>query len=521
MSDELIGGRYQVIDCLRKTGFCETYVARDNQLPNNPRCIVKKLQPQSNEKFILETARRLFDNEARVLYKLGNHPQIPRLLAHLEVEKQFYLVQEFIEGKDLAQVEIVPSNPWQGKQVIAFLEEILEILAFVHQNNVIHRDIKPSNLIRRVTDGKIVLIDFGAVKEISNMTLTEGRGNLLTVAIGTPGYMSAEQQRGDPRLNSDIYAVGMTVIQAMTGFHPDQLPRDRQTGEICWHDHTRNGNLGLADIIDKMVRNDFRERYQNINEVLSDLKKLKKKPNQRFNQQSSPKNQPSVKPSSSKSLLWATIVALLSILAILSPRVTNVIRAINHYNSGNQLLHENKHEEAFDAFDRAVKIQPDFALAWTNRGYALGQLKKYVDKFSSCAQATYLEPDFAEAWNCRGLARERLKQYEDALKEYNQAILVAADDEQSSRAWYNKGQVLIKMDRYEEAIEATQEVLGLKPDYFLAWTQKCRALYELKQYQDAKTNCEISLSIEQNYQPTTKLLEYIDRKLRQEQNLAQ
>ena len=509
MSDELIGGRYQVIDCLRKTGFCETYVARDIQLPSNPRCVVKKLQPQSNEKFILETARRLFDNEARVLYRLGNHPQIPRLLAHLEGENHFYLVQEFIEGQDLAQGEIVAGNRWSGKQVIAFLREVLEILAFVHQHNVIHRDIKPSNLIRRVSDGKIVLIDFGAVKEISNMTVTGGQGNLPTVAIGTPGYMAAEQQRGDPRFNSDIYALGMTVIQAMTSSHPDQLPRNQQTGEICWRDRARHCSTGLADIIDKMVRNDFRERYQNINQVLVDLQRLNKKPNYRLNR----KNQRAAKPLFSRRLLWFTIVSLLSGLVLLSPRIINVIRAINYYNSGNQFLHEHKYQEAIDAFDRAVRIQPDFALAWTNRGYALGQLKQYVDKFSSCAQATYHEPEFAEAWNCRGLARYNLKQYEEALKEYNVAISVAADDQESSRAWFNKGQVLIKMGKYEEAIEATQTVLQLRPDYFLAWTQKCKALYELKQYQDAKTNCEISLKIKPDYQPTIKLLEQAKSKL--------
>lgn len=510
MSDELIGGRYQVIDCLRTTGFCETYVARDTQLPSNPRCIVKKLQPKSKEKFILETARRLFDNEARVLYKLGNHPQIPRLLAHLEVDKQFYLVQEFIEGRDLAQGEIASGKLWKGTKVIAFLQELLEILAFVHQNNVIHRDIKPSNLIRRVTDGKIVLIDFGAVKEISNMTLTDGQSNLLTIAIGTPGYMAAEQQRGDPRFNSDIYAVGMTAVQVMTGLYPDHLPRDQHTGEICWHDRASQYNLGLTDIIDKMVRNDFRERYQNIHEVLLDLQKLKKKPNYRLNLQS----KHSAKPSNYKRLLWIAIIALLSGLVLISPKVVTLVRAINYYNSGNQWLSERKYQQAIDSFDQAVKIQPDFALAWTNRGYALGQLKKYVDKFSSCAQATYHEPDFAEAWNCRGLARYNLKQYEEAVKEYNIAIEVADDDQELSRAWFNKGQVLIKMGKYEEAIDATQKVLKLKPDYFLAWTQKCKALYELKQYQDAQTNCEISLKIRADYKPTIRLLEQAKSKLK-------
>ena len=506
MSDELIGGRYQVVDCLRTTVFCETYIARDTQLPGNPRCIVKKLQPQSNEKFILETARRLFDNEAKVLYKLGNHPQIPRLLAHLEVDEQFYLVQEFIEGKDLSQGEMMPGNCWNEAKVISFLREVLEILAFVHQRKVIHRDLKPSNLIRRVTDGKIVLIDFGAVKEITNITLTEGQGNLLTVAIGTPGYMPSEQQRGDPRLSSDIYALGMTVIQALTGFHPDQLPRDPQTGEICWRDRTRshNTNAALANLIDQMVKNDFRERYSNVNEVLRDLENItQSKPSPSEPSSSQPKTL-------SKRLLLSLIASLVLGIVFLGPRIINVIRAINYYNQGNALLSDQEYEEAIAAFDQATKIKPNFALAWTNRGYALGQLKKHLEKFSSCAQATYFEPDLAIAWNCRGLARYELKQYEDALEEYNRAISV---DKNFLHPWFNKGQVLIKMGRHDEAIQATQKVLQLEQDYFLAWTQMCKAKYELQQYQDAKAYCDESLRIKPDYKPTSDLLNQVNSKL--------
>ncbi|BAU65813.1 TPR repeat-containing serine/threonin protein kinase [Stanieria sp. NIES-3757] len=509
MSDELIGGRYRVIDCLRKTGFCETYVAHDMQLPGHPRCVVKKLQPQSNEEFVLETARRLFTNEANVLYRLSNHPQIPRLLAHLEVDEQFYLVQEFIEGNDLSQGEINPNNRWSEEKVRNFLEEVLEILAFVHQHNVIHRDIKPSNLIRRVTDNKIVLIDFGAVKEISNMTLTEGQGNLLTVAIGTPGYMASEQQRGDPRFNSDIYAVGITAIQAMTGFHPDQLPRNPQTGELSWRERAGNCSNALAKILDKMVCNDFRERYQNVSEVLYDLQQQplskgvnKPKPLSAHNP-GNPKKPP-------RRWIVFTLVPLLLGIVWLGPRVWTVIKAMNYYNQGNLLNNENKYEEAIEAFDRALKIKPDFAEAWTNRGFAQGKLGRHLEKFSSCAQATSYQPKFAEAWNCRGLARSDLKQYEDALQEFNQALAV---DQDFVNAWFNKGQILIELKRYDEAITATRKVLAIKPDFFLAWTQICKALYELQQYQDAKAHCEEANKIQPDHQTTVKLLELINSKL--------
>ena len=517
MSDELIGGRYRIIDCLRTTGFCETYIAEDTHLPGNPhpRCVVKKLQPQSNEDFVLETARRLFDNEAKVLYKLSDHRQIPRLLAHLEVNEEFYLVQEYIEGKDLSQIEIVPGKRWDESQVRDFLIEVLEILAFVHQHNVIHRDIKPSNLIRRTSDGKLFLIDFGAVKEITNMTLTQGQGNVLTVAIGTPGYMASEQQRGDPRFNSDIYALGVTAIQAITGFHPDQLPRDRDTGEIKWRDRAPECSEQLARILDKMVRNDFLKRYKNVNEALEDIRKTivvspVQPPQMSRTSVAIPAAVPA-KSSGSKRLLLFAVLPLTLGLVFLSPKVWRALQALKYYNEGNSLIEVGAYEQAIAAFDKAVTSRSDFAQAWTNKGYAQGKLGKNLEKFSSCAQATNVAPEFAEAWNCRGLARFALQQYDRALQEYNQAIAVDPD---YYHGWLNKGEVLLKLGRPREAINATRRVLTTQPDYFLAWTQLCQGLYDLEHYQDAKAHCEESMKLNPDYTPTRTLLQKIEQKLK-------
>ncbi|MEM6612599.1 MAG: serine/threonine-protein kinase, partial [Cyanobacteria bacterium P01_C01_bin.72] len=413
MSDELIGGRYRVIDCLRTTGFCETYVAEDTHLPGNPppRCVVKKLQPQSNEDFVLETARRLFDNEAKVLYKLNDHRQIPRLLAHLEVDQEFYLVQEYIEGEDLSQTEIVPGKAWQETKVKRLLIDVLKILSFVHQNNVIHRDIKPSNIIRRKSDGKIFLIDFGAVKEITNMTLTEGQGNVLTVAIGTPGYMASEQQRGDPRLNSDIYALGMTAVQAITGIHPDQLPRDRDTGEIKWRDRAPHCSEELARVLDKMVRNDFLQRYKNANEAMEDLRNpqtedLGELPPDKSQAVTVGKSKDITlaKPSASKRLLLLVVLPLSLGLLFLAPKIWNAFQALKFYNEGNTLIKAEEYESAIAAFDLALDHRGDFAQALTNRGFAQGKLGRHLEKLSSCEDATKVAADFAEAWNCLGLA---------------------------------------------------------------------------------------------------------------------
>lgn len=272
MQNQPLRGRYKIIRLLGSGGFGETYLAEDRDLPNRPICVVKRLQPKSNSPAVLQVAKRLFNSEAEVLYRLGNYDQIPRLLAHFEEDQQFYLVQEFIRGHDLSK-ELTPGKRWSEAQVIEFLEDILKTLEFVHQQNVIHRDIKPANLVRRKQDEKIILIDFGAVKEIETLVANTQGNTHSTIAVGTPGYMPNEQQGGKPRFSSDIYAAGMVAIQGLTGISPEQLPEDTTTGEVIWRQQAQV-NDRLAAILDKMVRSHFRDRYHSVSEVLNDLHNL-------------------------------------------------------------------------------------------------------------------------------------------------------------------------------------------------------------------------------------------------------
>jgi eukaryotic-like serine/threonine-protein kinase len=272
MLGELLDRRYQINQTLASGGFGQTFLAEDTKLPGSPICVVKQLKPFSNDPNTLQIARRLFADEAQVLQRVGNHDQIPRLLAYFEENQEFFLVQEFIDGHPLSQ-EITPGKALSEVEVVNLLQDVLEPLAFVHQSQIIHRDIKPANLIRRDRDRKIVLIDFGAVKEIAVTQVNSQGESLLTVGIGTPGYMPSEQTRGIPRLSSDIYAVGMMGIQALTGLMPQELREDPQTAEILWRHHVQVSSP-LADILDNMVRYDFRQRYQSAKEALHALQQL-------------------------------------------------------------------------------------------------------------------------------------------------------------------------------------------------------------------------------------------------------
>lgn len=281
MIGKLLGGRYRIVDVLGTGGFGQTYVAEDIHRPGSPKCVVKHLKPASSNSSFLENARRLFQSEAQTLEKLGSHDQIPRLLAYFEENEEFYLVQDFIQGHPLSAV-LQADQRWSEGQVYRMLREVLGILEYVHSQGVIHRDIKPNNLIRRQEDGKLVLVDFGSVKQAWTQVVTAhgqtktsfALGTPATIGIGTPGYMPTEQGRGRPRPNSDIYALGIIGIQALTGLTPMRFHEDLDTGEILWIHTLAQVDSALANLLSKMVRYHFKDRYQTATEVLQDLARI-------------------------------------------------------------------------------------------------------------------------------------------------------------------------------------------------------------------------------------------------------
>ena len=265
MINTILKSRYKIIQKLGEGGFGETYIAEDLDIPSHPkpRCVVKRLQPAVIEPEI----SRLFEQEAQILYNLGkNHDQIPNLNAYFQENNQFYLIQDLVIGNDLSR-EITPSKKLPENYVVKFLQDVSTVLAFVHQNNVIHRDIKPQNIIRR-QDGKLILIDFGAVKQLKQTALKAGVTS-KTIGIGTMGYMPSEQAMGRPKYSSDIYALGMTAIQALTGKLPHELPEDNND-EIVWRNLV-NVSDKLAMILTKMVKFRSGDRYENASLVLQAL----------------------------------------------------------------------------------------------------------------------------------------------------------------------------------------------------------------------------------------------------------
>ena len=271
MVGQKLAGRYRLLKQLGQGGFGQAFLAEDEHLPDEYQCVVKRFHMgEAQQEDTLQTAKRLFDAEAKALHRLGHHEQLPKLLAHFEDEGEFYLVEEYIPGPGLDN-ELKPGEPKTEEDVIELLQDLLGVLSFVHQKQVIHRDIKPSNIIRRDADGRLVLIDFGAVKQVTTQ-MVGGTVRPHTVVIGTPGYMPSEQFRGSPKPSSDVYAVGMIGIQAITGLNPSmgELPEDDTTGEIQWQENAEV-SPGLAEVLSKMVLYDFRHRYRTAQDALDAL----------------------------------------------------------------------------------------------------------------------------------------------------------------------------------------------------------------------------------------------------------
>ncbi|YAF98486.1 MAG: pentapeptide repeat-containing protein [Nodularia sp. CChRGM 3473] len=267
----LLRDRYRVVKPLGQGGFGATFLANDEALPGEPSCVIKQLRPSGTAPHILQMARELFEREAKTLGKIGNHPQVPRLLDYFEEHEQFYLIQEYISGATLQQ-EVKLNGILSEAGVKQFLSEILPLLQYIHEQKVIHRDIKPANLIRRTQDARMVLIDFGAVKnQVSQAAVSQsGQTALTAYAIGTPGFAPPEQMAMRPVYASDIYALGVTCIYLLSSKTPKDLDYNPTTGEMMW-EHLVQVSDHLASVLRKMLDVSVRNRYQSAEEVLRAL----------------------------------------------------------------------------------------------------------------------------------------------------------------------------------------------------------------------------------------------------------
>ncbi|MDZ7962052.1 MAG: tetratricopeptide repeat protein [Aulosira sp. DedQUE10] len=449
MHSNLLDTHYRILAVLNAGELTQTYLVEDTNLPSS-QFVLKQLQPANKNPQDIKVLRRLFIGEAETLEKLGKkYDQIQQLVANFEEDEEFYLVQEFIPGKPLTE-EILLGTPVEEEQVISLLTEILEILVFVHSDEVIHQDIKPANIIRRESDNKLILIDFGSIKEI------------VSNIVGNLEYIPIEQLQGNAQYNSDIYALGIMAIAALIGLTDNEiaiLPKDKNilTGEIVWRNKVPQVNSKLAIILDKMVRFDYQKRYQSATEVLNDIKKLhnenKKLPNQK----------PWLMLAGIASCITVGIAAWFSLM----PKPAGDAKLI--YLQGVEKYERGNYKEAVKDFTQVITLNPRNALAYNRRGDAFYRLGEYQKAQADSGKAIQLNPRDANAYYDRGFSFYELGKYPEAIADYNQAIKRNA---KNPYTYYGRGLARVELKDYKAAIADFSKAIAFNPKYSEAYLQR-------------------------------------------------
>ena len=312
-TNQLLDNRYQIINKLHETNLSITYQGKDTKKFNRL-CFIKQLKTSYDPQLQKQLEQR-FQQEGEILERLGNHPQIPDLYSYFSENNQFYLVQEWITGYNLEE-KVEKQGKLTASEVKDILIKILPVLQFLQKNQIIHRDIKPSNIILN-REKLPILIDFGIVKEI--YTIVNQKTPYTVLGIGTPGFISPEQKKGQPIHASDIYSLGLTAIYLLT----NQLPTD----QLSWAKDVPNISSELSNILSRAIEENLSDRYKTATEMLKELKKPQPLPPTIPSQKPSPT--PNSKMQNSKLLVIQILLGIIAIIVTILNQVTNIFINLN------------------------------------------------------------------------------------------------------------------------------------------------------------------------------------------------
>jgi serine/threonine protein kinase, bacterial len=545
----LINNRYQTLRLLGEGGFGQTFLTEDTHLPSRRQCVVKILKPvEENNPQLQQLIRERFYREAAVLEDLGeNNSQIPKLYAYFNEGDRYYLIQEFVAGQTLL-ANVVERGTFDESRTFNLLNNLLPILAFIHSKGIVHRDIKPENIILRDSDKMPVLIDFGAVRETVGTVLSSG-GNTRSIVIGTPGFMSMEQSIGRPLFASDIYSLGMTVVFAVTGRSPNQLPTDPATGKTLWRDSATQISPPLQDIIDRCIQPDAKDRYINANLAIEALNQIadnatmaayqpqpaaiRQPPNPYPSPPPVPEtlavggnrdfvpppavgsNNPPVVRSGTNWPVIAAIVATTLLLGTIGFVGLIIFAASqlpdtptpNTANSGNSPSNPSQSTEPSSSPPATAAASPSAAINASrnevDRAIEAGD-KKYNDNDINGALAEYnraikLAPNDPRGYNGRGAIYEvKLRQSEPALADYNRAIQLAPKD---STGYRNRADLKNSLLNDPQGAKADYDrAISLNPNDTVALVNRGRLREsKLNDPTGALTDYNQAISIDSNY----------------------
>lgn len=478
----ILRNRYRPVKFLGGGGFGKTYLAEDIDKLNE-KCVIKQFAPQAQGTAALQKATELFKQEARRLQQLGEHPQIPSLLAYFEEDSRLYLVQQFVDGQNLfekLQQKLLSQETFSEILIRDLLEDLLNILKIVHGYGVIHRDIKPENIIQR-GDGKVVLIDFGASKLLTKTAMT-ARGT----TIGSFGYASLEQmQGGEAYPASDLYGLGATCFHLLSGIHPWELWRSQGYGWVRnWQQHLKQPvTPKLSNIIDKLLQEDYQQRYQSTDEVYQDLHQL-----------SQPIPTPAVAPTQlpknkSDSKIPQKLFLKAIPLLIFVGAGTIYLQGLGNNAEAEKII-------SIESPSPSIQQEQKTAESFYNQGIEKYNNKNFLGAIEDYSQAIKINPNYVDAYNNRGLASYKLGDSEGAIEDYNQAIKINPN---YALAYYNLGVVRNDLGNFSAAIEDYNQAIKINPNYANAYYNRGLARYTLGNKLAAIEDFDRAITIDSSY----------------------
>ena len=261
-TDQILQGRYRIVNTLGRGGMGAVYEARHVEL--DMVCVVKEmLSPE--DAGLVEAQAKQFKREGKTLAGL-QHPNLPRVWDYFTENGNFYLVMDLIRGQSLDKLIGFQGLP--EATVLQYADQLLDVLGYVHAQGVLHRDIKPANIIIQ-PDGRAILVDFGLVKVV------DGNVSSFSMRAMTPHYAPPEQYTGGTDARSDLYSLAATLYQAM-GVQLPTSAADQFAGQplMALRQLRPDVSTGTVKVIEKGLQLDRAKRYQNAVDMREALKNV-------------------------------------------------------------------------------------------------------------------------------------------------------------------------------------------------------------------------------------------------------
>jgi serine/threonine protein kinase len=266
-----LAGRYTKGKILTQSEGIFSYLAEDTHHPEQPHCRIDELRLYSELTRYETAASRFFQSEVSICKGLGNSQTAIGIRDSFQEGQRFYLVKDFVEGQLLSE-ELQLRRPLVLRNILGLAINLLKVVQPLHERSIIHQSLQPSSFLRSSSDQRLVLVDFGIASRLA-ATLQKQYHLSPLLSARASAYSAPEQSKGMSFFSSDIYAIGMILLEALTRRTPDHIPTDSQTGEFCWKSLVAVGG-GFETILDKMIHPQPKQRYASIQKALDDIHQL-------------------------------------------------------------------------------------------------------------------------------------------------------------------------------------------------------------------------------------------------------